>query len=468
MRALALLTLGLLVAASSAAATPGGVVYLKGQQVWASKYDGSLKVQISSGDAWWNEAAVSTSGGIAGTKVEPGKGGQYSRFTIWNPDGTVKDEGPASPGTNFGGGILASPLGLELTPSNSALLFGLSFSSLGYPSTLTTGYAILPSATRVTFSSYRVDGTLRWPALVGGNRLIGGNSGSSIYVESSVGNMTGPFTEWSVPGLSLPTSLDYEEVQASDDGTIIGAQICDDATSPCTDKIAFAKTSGLLGTYVDDCFAPITGQSDGVDVSADGTRVVWADADGVKIAPTPNLRPSGPASCEFSSAPVTIEPGASHPAIGPVDVDAIYAARNPKTGTTTTPGGSQPTTPTIPTTTIPTLKTPSKGKAPNAAVQSGLTAAALAGSTGNVYVAVGAKGKITVTVTVSPKSIGKKGKKAVIVATGSATAKKAGQLTIKLKATKTGKALKKKLKGKKVTVKIKAGGKTTTKRVTLK
>ncbi len=435
----------MLVNAAAAAAVPGGVVYLKGQQVWASKYDGSLKVQISSGDAWWNEVAVSTSGGIAGTKVEPGKGGQYSLFTIWNPDGTVKDEGPASPGTNFSGGTLASPLGLELTPSNSALLFGYSQYIYGFPvGTLNTGYAILPSVTRTTGSSSAIPNTPRWPSLIGGNRVIASDGGSSILVESAVGNIGGPFTTWSALDLNS-SNLDYEQVTASDDGTIVGAQFRDTNATGNDERVKFAKTTGLLGAYVDDCDAPMTGETNGVDVSADGTLVAWADADGVKIAPTPNLRSGGPATCEFSSAPMLLEAGASHPAIGPVDVDAIYAARNP--GTPGTPG--TPSTP-----------------APVVTVPKALTAARLTAGT-TLTVKVAAKGKVAVSITIAAKSVGRKGK-AIVIATSTATAREAGQIKVRLKSTKTGRALKKKLRGKRVKLTIKAGGKITVKVVKLR
>ena len=465
---LALTTAAMLAGASQAAAAPGGVAYVKDGQVWVANLDGSKKVQLSEGDPWWNAVAISTSGGIAATKNEPNKVAQLSQFAIWNPDGTVKDQGPASPGSNFSGS-LAAPLGLELTPSNSGLVFGFSNYVYGYPvGTLTTGYAILPSATRVTPTSVYTNTALEWPSLVGGNRVIGGGGGQSIFVESAPGNLTGPFVPWSA--LDVGSGFEYHVVTASDDGVIVGAELCDKATSPCQDKVGFFKTSGLLGAYVDDCFAPISGQTDGVDVSADGATVVWADADGVKVAPAPNLRPSGPSTCEFSSQPVTIEPGARYPALGPVDVDALYAARNPQppaggatttTTTTTTPGGGGATTPT------PALKVPVPGAAPVAAVPAGLAAGTLGSSGTTIQVAVGKAGKVTVTVTVPARSVGRKGAP-VVIAAGTATAKSAGQLAVKLKPTKLGKKLKSKLRRKRVKIVIKSGGKATTKTITLR
>lgn len=195
---------GLFAVVANAGATPD-VVYIKDGQVWAASYDGGKKVQISDGDAWWNAAAVSTSGGIVAAKKEPGKIAQLTQFAIWNADGTVKDQGPASPGMNFSGS-LAAPLGLEPTPGNTGLIFGFSNYVYGSP----TGYGILPSATRSTPPSIYTNNTLRRPS------LIGGDSGSSIYVEAAAGNLTGPFVPWSA--LDVASPLQYQAVKTSDDG----------------------------------------------------------------------------------------------------------------------------------------------------------------------------------------------------------------------------------------------------------
>jgi len=97
-----------------------------------------------------------------------------------------------------------------------------------------------------------------------------------------------------------------------------------------------------------------------------------------------------------------------------------------------------------------------------------LTAATLLGTQGSsIQVGTGKAGKITVTVKVKASTVGRRGAQ-IVIATGSARAAKAGGFTVKLKPTKLGKKFKKKLRGKKVTVVISAGGKTTTKTVTLK
>ena len=95
-------------------------------------------------------------------------------------------------------------------------------------------------------------------------------------------------------------------------------------------------------------------------------------------------------------------------------------------------------------------------------------AAGTLGSSGTtIQVAVGKAGKVTVTVTVPARSVGRKGAP-VVIAAGTATAKSAGQLAVKLKPTKLGKKLKSKLRRKRVKIVIKSGGKATTKTITLR
>lgn len=63
-----------------AAAVPGGVAYIDGGHVQIAKLDGTKKIQLSDGLAWWNAAAQSDTGGVLATKNEPGKIAQLSLF----------------------------------------------------------------------------------------------------------------------------------------------------------------------------------------------------------------------------------------------------------------------------------------------------------------------------------------------------------------------------------------------------
>lgn len=453
-------------AVTAASAHAAGVAYLKDKQVWVSSLDGTRKVQLSTGDAWWNAVGQSASGGIVATKNEPGKIFQLSQFAIWNPDGSVKDQGPASPGLNFSGS-LAIPLGLELTGANTGLVYGFSNYVYGYPvGTLTQGYAILPSATRTSPSATYTNTAVRWPTLAGG-RVIGTPDGSSeIAVEGAAGNLTGPFTTWF--SLSIP-GAEIHRAQASDDGQIVAVEVADGGSAHPT-RILVMKTAGFLGAYVDDCWLPVSGEASSVDVSADGSLLAYTDDGGLKIVATPNLRSGGPSDCELASAPVTVDAAGSEPALGPIDVDALYAARNPAPPTTptipatpTTPGGGSTTTPGGGSTTTPgggSTTTPAPPAVP------GLTRSAVTAG-GTVRVTARKAGRVTVTVTVAARAVGRKGK-AIVVAAGSVKATRKGVVKVRLKPTRRGRALKAKLRGKKVRVVIRSGGRTTTRTVTLR
>ncbi len=456
----------LLIAGSAATAQAAGVAYLKDGQVWVSSLDGSKSVQLSTGDAWWNAVGQSSSGGIVATKNEPGKIAQLTQFAVWNPDGSIKDQGPASPGLNFSGS-LAAPLGLELTADNRGIIYGFSEYVYGFPvGTLTTGYALLPTDTRVTPTKTLTNTIIDWPTLVAG-RIIGSPDGQAMTLENAGGNNTGgsnnaDFTAW--PGIAITGVQNgkIHRIHSSDSGALLAFEIdIHDANNSAADtsRILMMKTGGLLGAYADDCWLPVTGKAEFADVAADGSSVVWSDADGVKIAGPPAF--GGEADCVLTRPATLIAAGGKYPAVGPIDVDALYAARNPAPPAPTT------TTPTPKTPAKPVLKVPAANKPPVAALPAETTAATLIAGTGTVEVAAGKAGKVTVTVTVTAKSVGRKGK-AIVIATGTAKLGKAGQITVKLKATKAGKALKKKLKGRKVTLVIKAGGKTTRKTVTLK
>jgi hypothetical protein len=111
---------------------------------------------------------------------------------------------------------------------------------------------------------------------------------------------------------------------------------------------------------------------------------------------------------------------------------------------------------------------PAPGKPPVVQTPTSLKASTLVGAKGtSLTIAVGKAGAVKVTVTVSAKSVGRKGK-AIVISTGNAKPSKAGQLVVKLKPTKLGKKLKKKLRGKKVTIVVTSGGKSTRTRVKLR
>ncbi len=450
-----------------AQAAPGGVAYLKDREVWVAKLDGSKKVRLSGGEGDWNAVGQSASGAIVATRNEAGRTFQSSQFKIWNAAGSEKDAGPASPGLNYTES-LTFPLGLELDTTNGLIVYGYSYRYVSNYSTLPwtyafeQGYALMPSATRVTPALGVVtESAVRWPTIAG-ERIIGTSDGHIVSVQDAGGYGTQTYTPWFTTSGIADSSVHGSH--ASDDGRVAAVEVDIDAagTDNDTGKIAMLPFPALgEALQPGDCFLATDGRASGADVSADGAIVAWADLGGVKVAGKPDF--SGAEPCALTGAPTVIEAGASEPALGPIDVDALYAARNaPPPATNTTP------TETTTTPTTPTVAVPAPGKAPTALVPQGLTAATLLGTQGSsIQVGTGKAGKITVTVKVKASTVGRRGAQ-IVIATGSARAAKAGGFTVKLKPTKLGKKFKKKLRGKKVTVIISAGGKTTTKTVTLK
>lgn len=456
-------TAGLLPAPADAA----GVAYLDGKEVWVASLDGRQKLRLSAGEGDWVAVAQSDDGYVVGVRLEAGKIPELSNFTIWRPDGTVKDFGPLAGLSN--GGLSAYPLNLDITPGGGLLVYGFSNYVYGFPvGTLTTGIFLLPSATRSAPAGgpYKIT-TAKWPSLVG-ERIVAA-VGADVAVQDAAGTGSTTFVPW------IGTAGTGGELYQSDvaaDGRTVASQLRFDPGTPGY-KIAMISVAGLGGTVgAGDCWLPANGDARDPSLSADGGLVAWADADGVKIAGRPDF--SGAEPCNLTSPARVIAPGGSVPSIGAIDVGAILAARNPApgggggggstggaggTGGTGDSGGAggaggAPAATIAPT---PSVKT------------SALTASS--GAKVTVYSAEG--GKATLTLTVLPKAIGKKGKKPVVLAKGSATLPAGSATTprtIKLKATKLGKKHLKRLKKakKKATLTLTVGGQTVTTKVRLR
>src|ERR1700712_4064218 len=83
----------------TAAAQAAGVAYIDNGQVWVSSLDGQAKVQLSPTptdppDEKWIDVAQGDGGQVIGVRNVPGRQGQFATFAIWQPDGTLTDQGP--------------------------------------------------------------------------------------------------------------------------------------------------------------------------------------------------------------------------------------------------------------------------------------------------------------------------------------------------------------------------------------
>lgn len=457
--ALAALTLAI-----GAAPAAADVAYIDGNEVWLSTLDGSQKLRLSGGENDWRDVAISDQGYVVGIRLEAGKIADLSTFTVWNPQGQQIKFGPLAgrPGMVLG----AFPINLQLSPDAGMLVYGYSGQfGFGLGATFARGTNFLPSDTVVTPAggTFHVP-DLRAPALVG-TRVVGSIGYRKIGVQSP--QAIDEFDLWpgidfaplgEVLGLDLPTAADK----------LVAEVYLDGAGTPDERSrlVVFPRLPGLgsapvpiAGTDVGDCFMPTALGATHPQFSADGSTLLWSDAAGVHAAPAPlAVTTDGVQNlCTLPGPVATLSATGRNPAIGPVSVAAISAARSgggaPAPGTAPGPGGSAP-------------GGNGGGGAPagpTLAKTSAVKLAALASKRGaTVSVTSPQGGKATLRLTVKPSAVGRKGKTPLTIATGKGTLKAATAGKLALKFTATGRTLRRKLRGKRATLKISAAGQTTT------
>lgn len=405
---------GLLAAPQAAGAD--GVAYLKGGEVWVSSFDGSTKVQLSAGEGGWNAVGQSTSGSVVATRRAPGAAAGTTTFTIWNGSGNVTDSGPASPGSFATG--LAMPFSLDLAKTNKLVVSGFSNSVSGETA---NGYALLPSATRVVPAGSTFTGTaIRYPTLAS-ERLLGTADGLTLSIQDGGGYSSRTFNPWitfsSVLGVAVRAG------HASDDGKVVAVELATE--SPATERIAMVPAAGLgEAIQTGDCFLPATGLAPSADVSADGQTVAWADADGLKIGGRPDFGGADP--CALVRPAQLIQVGASDPALGPLDVAKLSAAR----------------------TKLATRRralTPAPGAAPTIVLADPFRVSSLKRGRATVSVGAGRGGTASVVLSVKGR----------VLARGSGRLADAGAVTLGLRPTAAGRKAR---AGARATLKIAAGG----------
>lgn len=430
-----------------AAAVPGGVAYIDGGHVQIATLDGSKKIQLSAGDPWWNVAAQSETGGVLATKNEPGKIAQLSMFQTWDAAGNPARFGPLN--HDASGASLAMPLTLEMTPNNGVMLYGYSSLTFGFPvGTLSQGYYLQATATAAVGPPLKQT-ALMWPTLAG-DRVVGTPDRTTISVlnadQNLIGNQTTPWLD-----LSGIAGAEVHETSPSTDGTVLAASVHFSGTGE--QRIAMLRTAGLGGALQPgDCWLPVAGNATQPSVSPDGTLIAWKDGGGLKIAGVPDF--SGADPCTLTKPPVVISPTGASPALGPIDVDAIWAARNPVAPPVTTPATAPTTGPgSTPTTSPSTFSATPPGR---------LTAKAVTGPTGIVVTVVTpAAGTVQVTLTIAPKQVGRTGTARIVIARGTATAGAAGKVAVRIRPTPIGRKLAPKLRGTRVTLIARIGTRTT-------
>lgn len=446
---------------SGAAAGEGyaaSVAYVDGKEVWLSSLDGSAKVRLSAGEGQWLDVAQADGGRVIGVQNEPGKIAQLSRFTVWEPDGSIAAQGPLPYRTAWAASSLASPLSVDLTADGKAAVFGYSALTYGFPtSTLSEGFIVMPFNNALINTELTRSGRM-WPTLVN-DRVIATN-GAAVERQNAEAGVpyTENFTNWFT--LTLPGGAKLQRADVAANASAIAWEIDSGSSPTSTGAIDVAPLPGGLGAapnFAAGCTLQTTGSGREVSLSQDGARFAWRDDGGVKVAGIPVF--TGADACQLSAPPVVISPTGSHPSIGGADAAAIAATRGGAPGGTTNPGGGTTSPPAPGGTTPPALTVTVPRSAAASALRTGLP----------VTVNAPGAGLVTATLSVPRKALGlKSGPKTVVVARGSSRATKAGKLTVRLKATKKARPRLRRLRGKTATLKVTAGTRTVTKKVKLR
>jgi hypothetical protein len=459
MRALLLLiALPLALAVAVPVAGAASVAYVDDGEVWLSSLDGSRKVRLAApvvnGEGKtekWLAVAHSDGGRIVAARNEPGRISRFTWFKVWEADGSSTVEGPLN--APSGWTVYVYPLGFDVTPDGRHMVYGYSNSSSCCPITFARGTYVRPVTNSpldpITISGYEE------PTLFG-SRVIA-RSGATINVQSAATTYGTDFVPWLD---TSGTGLELRRTDVAANGQLAALELEQwNGGTQTVGKIAVLAIQSVdqSPTFpaAVDCFLPASGVAKEVSLSADAKAVAWTDARGLVVAGAP-ADASDP--CVLPSAPVVVSPTASQGAIGGADVNAFLPASppdSPQPGSPPAGGSPSPGTTTTP-------------AAPRALLPGKVTTKALGATRGlPVKVKVATAGKVKLVATVPAARMGRKGKP-VVIATGSKTAARAGTLTIKLRLTAAARKRLKRLKGARMTLRITQGGRTSSRKITLR
>lgn len=285
------------------------VAYIKGNEVWVSTLDGKKKKRISAGQGDWRQVVASDNGRILGIRLRAGKISQLSKMQLWNQRGKVISQGPL-PYTNRPWSSYAAPVGLDLSSDGVFAAFGYSgYTGIVPNASFFRGHHVVNADNKVLNVELGLFG--EWPTMFGRRAVVA--EGSVVYIQRAAGAPFGrdydPLLEIAGSGLDLTRS----------DISATGRLVSFDLQAPVAelDRIGLVSISGVnppatVGARV-DCYLPTVGDASYSTLSQDGTRIAWADRQGVKVAGVPKTLGD---PCRFSSKPVLIARGATSPSIG--------------------------------------------------------------------------------------------------------------------------------------------------------
>jgi hypothetical protein len=458
----------LLAAIVAAVATPAvadaaSVAYVDKGEVWLASLDGTKKTRLAApvvngdGDTEeWLDVAHSDGGRIVAVRNKPGRISNFSWFKIWEPDGTSGVEGPLN--APSGWISYTYPLGFDITPDGSHLVYGYSNSGSCCPIAFGRGTYVRPA----TSSSLNpIDtGSQTHPSLFGRRIISLEDSSAPAIINVQDAGAGNPYTNAFTPWLDASgVGLDLEGVDIAANGRLaaLGFEAWNGGTQT-VGKIGVLAIQGVdqapAFPAAVDCSLPAAGVARDPSLAPDARTIAWQDGGGVKVAGSPSTAAE---PCVMGSAPVVLSPSGTHPSIGGADVAAFL-----------------PTPPTTPPP-APVVPGPGPGQpggaaplAPVVTLPKKVTAKALATRRGvAVKVRVGGPGRVSIRGTVPARRLGRRGKP-VLVATGKRVARAAGTVTIRLRLTRAGRKRVRRLKGARLTLRIVQGSRSAKKVVRLR
>jgi hypothetical protein len=296
-----------LAAAPRAGATT--LTYVKGKEVWVSTLDGKKKKRLSSGQGDWRQVAAADNGRILGLRLQAGKISQLSRIQLWSRSGRVLSRGPL-PYKFRSWSLYAAPIGMDLSADGRLLAFGFSgYTGVVPNASFFDGYHVVSALNKLVNVDFELNG--EWPSMYGRQAVVA--DGSTIVVQRRA---TAPFGSDYDPIIETAgTGLNLNRSDVSANGRLLAFELRADLAS--VDRIGLVSISGVtppvtVGARV-DCFLPAVGDARDVTLSQDGSRIAWADRQGVKVAGVPKTLGS---PCRFSSRPKLIARNATSPSIG--------------------------------------------------------------------------------------------------------------------------------------------------------